>query len=303
MELRHLRYFTAVVQWRGYREASRRIHVAQPAISQTVGDLEQELGVKLFSRAKRIAQLTPEGELFYAEAVRTLAQAEAAVDTARRAAKGEIGRLSIGFIGSATYVFLPALIRDYKARYPGVKVALQELSPLQQEVAFNQGLIDIGFTRTLAVEQSRTLSSRCLYRDPMMAVLPLSRPVKTKRVRIADLAQESFILFHREGAPSLFDTITGMCKDAGFFPRVDCELNLMQTVLSVVEAEQGVSIVPACVRNLRSGGVRFYRLQPDDVRLELVAAWKKESPSVVLNAFLDLINANAAQIRKKAELT
>ncbi len=303
MELRHLRYFTAVVQWSGYREASRRIHVAQPAISQTVGDLEQELGVKLFSRAKRIAQLTPEGELFYAEAVRTLAQAEAAVDTARRAAKGEIGRLSIGFIGSATYVFLPALIRDYKARYPGVKLTLQELSPLQQEVAFNQGLIDIGFTRTLTVEQSRTLSSRCLYRDPMMAVLPLSRPVKTKRVRIADLAQESFILFHREDAPSLFDTITGMCKNAGFSPRVDSELNLMQTVLSVVEAEQGVSIVPACVRNLRSDGVRFYRLQPDDVRLELVAAWKKESPSVVLSAFLDLINSNAAQIRKKAELT
>jgi DNA-binding transcriptional LysR family regulator len=216
MELRHLRYFTAVVQWSGYREASRRIHVAQPAISQTVGDLEQELGVKLFSRAKRIAQLTPEGELFYAEAVRTLTQAEAAVDTARRAAKGEIGRLSIGFIGSATYVFLPALIRDYKARYPGVKLTLQELSPLQQEVAFNQGLIDIGFTRTLTVEQSRTLSSRCLYRDPMMAVLPLSRPVKTKRVRIADLAQESFILFHREGAPSLFYTITAYVADSDF---------------------------------------------------------------------------------------
>jgi len=137
----------------------------------------------------------------------------------------------------------------------------------------------------------------------MMAVLPLSRPVKTKRVRIADLAQESFILFHREGAPSLFDTIMGMCKNAGFSPRVDSEHNLMQTVLSVVEAEQGVSIVPACVRNLRSDGVRFYRLQPDDVRLELVAAWKKESPSVVLSAFLDLINSNAAQIRKKAELT
>ena len=73
MELRHLRYFTAVVQWKSYREASRRIHVAQPAISQTVVDLEEELGLKLFSRAKRTAQLTPEGEVFYAEAVRTLA--------------------------------------------------------------------------------------------------------------------------------------------------------------------------------------------------------------------------------------
>jgi DNA-binding transcriptional LysR family regulator len=302
MELRHLRYFTAVVQWKGYREASRRLHVAQPAISQTVADLERELGLQLFSRAKRTAQLTPEGEVFYSEAMRTLAQAELAIATAQRAAKGEIGKLSIGCLGSATYAFLPELLRNYKARYLGVKLTLQELTPLQQEVAFDKGLIDIGFTRTLTPEQSKTFASRTLYNDPMMAVLPVSRQVKTKRVRIADLANDPFILFHREGAPPLFDTITGMCNDAGFSPKVENEPNMMQTVLSLVEAGEGVSIVPACVRNLRSDGVRFYRLQPDEVRVELVAAWKKENPSVVLRSFLDLIDANASQIRKNAEL-
>jgi DNA-binding transcriptional LysR family regulator len=302
MELRHLRYFTAVVQWKGYREASRRLHVAQPAISRTITDLEEELGLKLFSRAKRAAQLTPEGELFYGEAMRTLAQAESAIDTAKRAAKGEIGKLSIGFIGSATYTFLPELVRTFKAQHPVIKLALQELTPLQQEAAFDKGLIDIGFTRTLTAEQSKVFSSRHLYDDPMMAVLPVSRRVKTNRVRISDLAKESFILFHREGAPPLFDTIIGMCHNAGFSPRVDCEPNMMQTVLTVVEAEQGVSIVPACVRNLRSEGVRFYRLQPDEVRVELVAAWKKETPSAALRAFLDLVDAKASQIRKKAEI-
>jgi DNA-binding transcriptional LysR family regulator len=93
-----------------------------------------------------------------------------------------------------------------------------------------------------------------------------------------------------------------MCQKAGFYPRVENQPKMLQTVLSLVEAEQGVSIVPACARNLRSNGVRFYRLQPDDVRIELVAAWKKENPSVVLRAFLDLIDTNAAQIRSKAEL-
>jgi DNA-binding transcriptional LysR family regulator len=302
MELRHLRYFTAVVQWKSYREASRRIHIAQPAISQTVADLEEELGLKLFSRAKRVAQLTPEGEVFYAEALRTLAQAEAAINTAKRAAKGEIGQLSIGFLGSATSAFLPELVRKYKAQYPGVKLALQELTPVQQELAFNLGAIDIGFTRALTAEQSRAFSWRVLYSDPLMAVLPVSRQVKTKRVPTADLAKESFVLFHREGSPGLFDTITGVCNDAGFSPRVENEPNMMQTVLSLVEAEQGVSIVPACVRNLRSDGVRFYRLEPDEARVELAAAWKKENPSVVLRAFLELIDANAAQIRRKAEL-
>jgi DNA-binding transcriptional LysR family regulator len=302
MELRHLRYFTAVVQWKGYREASRRLHVAQPAISQTVADLEDELGLKLFSRAKRVAQLTPEGEIFYREALRTLAQADLAIKTAKRAAKGEVGNLSIGFLGSATYAFLPELIRTFKAQYPGVQLTLQELTPLQQEAAFNKREIDIGFTRALTAEQGKVFSSRCLYRDPMMAVLPRSRQVKTKRVRISDLANERFVLFHRDGALGLFDTITGMCNDAGFSPRVENEPNMMQTVLSLVEAEEGVSIVPACVRNLRSDGVCFYRVQPDNVRVELIAAWKKEAPSVVLRAFLDLIDSNASQIRKKAEL-
>jgi DNA-binding transcriptional LysR family regulator len=301
MELRHLRYFTAVVQWTGYREASRHLHVAQPAISQTVVDLEQELGLKLFSRAKRKAQLTPEGEVFYEEAIRTLAQAELAIDTARRAALGEIGNLSIGFLGSATYAFLPELLRTFKAQYPGVKLELQELSPVQQEAAFNKGLIDIGFTRALTSVQSETFFSRNLYYDPMMAVLPASRQVKTKRVRLSSLANESFVLFHREGAPPLFDTITATCKDAGFFPRVVNEPNMMQTVLCLVEAEEGVSIVPGCVRTLRSDRVRFYHLQPDKVRVELVAAWKKENASIVLRAFLDLIDASTSLIRKKAQ--
>jgi DNA-binding transcriptional LysR family regulator len=302
MELRHLRYFTAVVQWKGYRKASRHLHIAQPSISETVADLEQELDLKLFSRVGRTAQLTREGEVFYKEALRTLAQAESAINTAKRAAKGELGKLSIGFSGSATFPFLPELVRSYKAQYPGVKLTLQELTPQQQEDALDKGLIDIAFTRTLTAERSKTLLSRSLYRDPMLAVLPASKKVTTKRVRIADLANERFVLFHREGASGLFDTIVGMCNNAGFSPRIEYEVDRVQTVLSLVEAEEGVSIVPACVRKLWSNGVRFYRLQPDDVRVELVAAWRKETPSVVLRSFVDLVNASASHIRKKAEV-
>lgn len=302
MELRHLRYFTAVVQWKGYREASRRLHVAQPALSKTISDLEYELGLKLFSRDKRAAQLTPEGEAFYAEAVRTLQQADAAIETARRAARGEIGKLSIGFMGSATYAFLPALVREFRAQHPNVKITLKEQSPLRQDEALEGGAIDIGFTRGLTPEQTQRFSSLHIYYDPMMALLPASRQVDAERVRIADLKDEKFVLFYREGAPGLFDTVITMCNEAGFTPNVENEPNMMQSVLTLVEAEVGVSIVPACVRNLRADGVRFYRLEPDDVRVELVAAWRKEEPSVVLRAFLDVLKANAAEIRKQVEL-
>ena len=302
MELRHLRYFTAVVQWKGYREASRRLHVSQPAISRTITHLEDELGLKLFARTKRTVEPTPEGEIFYREALQALARIDSAVQTAKRAATGEIGKLSIGFLGSATSPFLPELVRTFNAQHPGVTLTLQELTPLQQDAAFEKGLIDLGFTRPLTPEQSKTFSSRILYSDPMLAVLPASRRTKTKSVRLADLSKESFVLFHREGAPPLFDTITRMCNKAGFSPKVDCEPDLMQTVLTIVAAEQAVSIVPACVRNLRADGICFYRLQPDDVRVELVAAWKKQAPSLALRAFLDVIGQTMPFIRQKAEV-
>jgi DNA-binding transcriptional LysR family regulator len=137
----------------------------------------------------------------------------------------------------------------------------------------------------------------------MMAVLPACRNLNAERVRISDLKDESFVLFHRDGAPGLFDTVINMCNEAGFSPRVENQPNMMQTVLTLVEAEAGVSIVPACVRNLRADGARFYRVEPDDVRVELIAAWKKEEPSVVLRAFLELLQSSAEAIRKEVELT
>ena len=303
MELRHLRYFTAVVECKGYREASRQLHIAQPSISEAVSDLEHELGLKLFSRTHRNARVTPEGEIFYADAVRILQLAETAILTAKRAAQGKVGRLSIGFIGSATLSFLPDLIRRYKLEYPNVKLALHDLYPVELDQACDRGEIDIAITRTLSLERSKNRQSRVLLRDPLIAVLPRSRKLraKNKKIRLADLANERFILFHRKGAPAVFDTIVGACRSHGFSPRVENEPNSMQTILSLVEAEEGVAIVPASISNLRSKGVQFVRLVPD-LYLDLIAVWPLGEPSAVLHTFLDFLNANTEAIRAKAEL-
>jgi len=302
MELRHLRYFTAVVEYKGYREASRQLHIAQPSISEAVSDLEHELGLKLFSRTHRNARVTPEGEIFYADAVRILQQAETAILTAKRAAQGKVGRLSIGFIGSATLSFLPDLIRRYKLEYPNVKLALHDLYPVELDKARDRGEIDIAITRTLSLERSKNLQSRVLLRDPLVAVLPRSRKLKTKEIRLADLSDERFILFHRQGAPGVFDTIVGACRSQGFSPRVENEPNSMQTILSLVEAAEDVAIVPASTSNLRSNGVQFVRLVPNNLYLDLIAMWPLGEPSAVLRTFLDFLSANADAIRAKAKL-
>jgi len=302
LELRHLRYFTAVVECKGYRKASLRLHIAQPSISEAISDLESELGLKLFSRANRTARLTPEGEIFYADAVRILQQVETAVITAKRAAQGKIGRLAIGFIGSATLSFLPDLVRRYKLEYPDVKLVLQDLYPVELENAFDRGAIDIAITRALSLERSRNFQSRVLLRDPLVAVLPKSRDLKRKKIRLADLANERFILFHRQGAPGVFDTIVAACRTQGFSPRVENEANSMQTILSLVEAEEGVAIVPASTSNLRSDGVHFVRFVPDNLYLDLIAAWPVGEPSIVLRTFLDFLGRNADAIRRTAEI-
>jgi DNA-binding transcriptional LysR family regulator len=299
MELRHLRYFTAVAQWKGYREASRHLYIAQPSISEAVSDLESELGIKLFSREGRSTRLTPEGQVFYEEALKTLAQAERSIATAQRAAKGEIGRLGIGFMGFASCQFLPGLLRKYKSRYPGVALRLEENVPSGQDRAFDRGEIDIGFTRPPSADRSSLYESRLLFREPLVVALPKARKVKTKRIRIADLAVERIVTFQRASSPEVFDTIIRVCNDSGFSPRMHNELNNMHSVLSTVEAEEGVAIVSATARNLRADNASFFRLQPDDVRIDFVATWRKREPSVALRLFLELLDEELPGIRQK----
>jgi len=299
MELRHLRYFTAVVQWKGYREASRHLYVSQPSVSEAVSDLESELGIKLFSREGRVARLTPEGQVFYEEALKTLAQAEQSIETAQRAARGEIGRLGIGFMGFATCQFLPDLLRKYKTLHPGVELRLVEDVPAGQDLAFDRGEIDIGFTRPPSADRKSSYESLLLFREPLVVAVPNTRRVKGKSIRIADLAGERIVTFQRASSPDVFDTIIRVCNDNGFSPRLHNELNNMHSVLATVEAGEGVAIVSATARNLRADNVSFFRLEPDNVRVDFVAAWKKKEPSVVLQQFLALLNEELPSIQQK----
>ncbi|SRR6266542_792209 len=163
MELRHFRYFAAVAQHLNYTRASRHLHVAQPAISQTILDLEDELGVKLLWRTKRSVQLTAAGTAFLREITQILGQADQAKRAALRAARGETGRVAIGFMGSAAGPFLPRVIRAYRQRYPEVELALWEMTPEQQLPALESGGIDVGFSRPFPKETRDWLDGTLIY--------------------------------------------------------------------------------------------------------------------------------------------
>lgn len=149
-------------------------------------------------------------------------------------------------------------------------------------------------------EHEKDYASRLLYRDPLLLAVPQASRITGKAVSIARLANEPFVLFHREGAPKFFDTITGLCNEQGFAPKVEHQPDLMQSVLTLVSAEAGVAIVPASARHLWAGGVRFLRLQPDKVRVDFVVVWPKQRVSVALQSFLDLLQAEAKNIARKS---
>lgn len=302
MELRHLRYFAAVAEHLSYTEASRRLHVAQPAISQTILDLEGELGVKLLLRTRRSVQLTSAGAAFLREGAEILRRADEAKRMAQRAARGEIGRVTVGFMVSAASPFLPRVIRAYRQRYPDVELGLSEMAPEEQLSALRSGGIDVGFSSPFPKETSEWLEGKSLYTEQLLLALPKEhRLAGRKRVSLRDLAGENFVQFHRSGAPNLFDACVALCARAGFTPRIVYEANLMAAVLTLVESGLGASLVPANVRYLYHEECLLRPVTPASPKFELRMVWRRDSTSPALAAFREIVLHLRADIQKQME--
>ena len=289
MELRHLRYFTAVAQELSFSEAAKKLFVAQPAISQQIAFLEDELGVKLFHRSKRHVILTPAGNIFYREAVKILNQSEIAIDQAVRASKGLLGYLNIGFLGPPVLHFLPDLVKDFRALFPGIKINLYELNPPEQLEALMNNTIDVGFSRPRNPELYPNISAHTVFKDIFMAVVPENHPLADKkRVTAKDLLYQPLIILSQKVSKSHLHTVINFFADLKESPEIAFEASDTQTILTMAEAECGIGIVPACVENLRHRGVKFLPLSPKKVLTSLCMHWVKGRDDVGLKAFIDL---------------
>ncbi len=290
MELRHLRCFVATAKCQSYSEASRRIRLAQSAISRTILDLEDQIGVRLFVRTNRNIRLTPAGAAFLAEAQDLLRRAEEAQNVARRTARCETGRLRIGFLHPVTGSMLPALIRDYRDRFPEVEVHLDLMSPDQQIAALTDNWIDVGMSRPIPREQRKGFFERTLYEDTLALVLPTDHPLAGQRkIRLEKMKGEPFVQFHRVGAPCLADEVAATCRRHGFSPRIVTECNTMQTVVQYVESGLGVSLLPSCARYLLRQAAVFLPLADPGAPMPFCAAWRKASDNPALPGFLEVL--------------
>ncbi len=296
MELRHLRYFVATADLGSISEAGRRLHVSQSTVSEQVADLEGEIGGALFDRSGGRVRLTPQGAIFLAEARKTLLAAERTVDVTRQSLAGKLGTLSIGFFLWGVGGFFPRLIREYRRLHPGVRLSLVELDTTGQMEALTTGKIDFGFTRPLLPPFDRLFESELLYEDPIVVVMPRDHPLSHGRLRMADLATERFVLCERRVTPGLFDGILGLCTGAGFSPEIVNTSATWAGVLTLVESGEGIALVPAGVRHLRTRGVLLRRLQPETVRVGVSMAWRPESQSLLHQDFLRLVRSQRGRM-------
>jgi DNA-binding transcriptional LysR family regulator len=289
MELRQLRYFVAVAEERHFGRAAARLHISQPPLSQQIRRFEAELGEPLLYRTTRSVELAPAGEVLLERAREILASVDSAIEDARRAARGEYGRLAIGFTGSSTYELLPALAAALRRELPGVVLDLQgELLTPAQVARLLDGTLDLGLLRPPVRE--RELSTEVLRSEPLVAVVPEGHPLAdSDAIALELLESEPFVTYPSHFRSVLHDAVEDACAAHGFKPFAAHEVAETATLVSFVAAGLGVSLVPASVGSMTVQGAVYRPLAHETTRVELAAAWRRDDDRPVVARALDVV--------------
>jgi len=292
MELRHLRYFVAVAEERHITRAAQRLGLQQPPLSLQIQALERELDVRLLRRLPRGVELTEAGRTFLEEARKILREVDHAADAARRTARGEHGRIAIGFTSSASFhPLVPRVIRLYRDTYPLVSLALEEGGTAELVESLRREQLDAAFVRSPAGDTSE-LALVPLLEEEMIAAVPLGHALARPAGRalpLAALAGETFILYRRRLGPGLYDSIIAACHRAGFSPRVEQEAPRMFSTLNLVAAGLGISIIPASMQRLHMEGVVYRRLKGAPLKAPLKLASRRSESAPAVRSFVDLV--------------
>jgi len=285
MELRHLRYFVAVADELHFGRAAARLTISQPPLSQQIRRLERELQAPLLYRTKRHVELTTAGRVFLEEAKAIVAHAERAAALARRASRGEIGQLLVGSALWADFTSGSTIIRIFSQRRPEVEVELRDLSAPEQVAALEAERLHVGILRPPV--RSKTLITERLLSEKLVVAFPQGHRLKNyERVPWAALADHPYILFSRRRAPAFDAVVARGCHDAGVTLNVKYEVDHPQTILSIVEAGLGISLVPASLTRLERPGVAYRPLRPAGPVLETLIAWRKGNDLPLIREFV-----------------
>jgi DNA-binding transcriptional LysR family regulator len=282
MELRHLRSFDVLAEERHFGRAAQRLHIAQPALSQQVKQLERELGVDLFTRTTRRVELTEAGRRFADHARTVLGDVARATDDMALLATGAAGRVAVGFVGTATYDVLPRVAREVRATLPELELDLRgELLSPELADGLRDRTFDIALLRPDPLNQE-DLSVRPLRSERLVAVLPSGhRLAGRRRISLSALAGEAFVMHPSGHRSSVHERVRAACEAAGFSPDPVVEVSETATLVVFVAAGLGVALVPEPVRSLGLDGVAYVALtDPPTIDLALATRAGDDGPAV-----------------------
>lgn len=283
-EIRHLRAFRAIAEELHFGKAARRLNMTQPPLSQLLKQLEVDIGEKLLNRTTRSVELTPAGRAFLTSTCAIIDAAEAAPRVARRVALGETGRLTIGFVSSAAYVFLPQMIHAFRFAFPEVELSFKEMLSTRQIDELRKSIIDIGLVRRLA--PGSDLDARVVWRESFVVAVPLLHPLSCKEaIHVHELNGQPFITFGPDDSPYFSEKVEKLMSQHNARPVV-VQRAALHTILAFVEAGIGIALVPESASSMSLTNTRFIKLagaKPKDA-IEITAVWLKgEQPVLVRN--------------------
>lgn len=293
MELRQLRYFIALAQELHFGRAAAAVHLTQPPLSKQIKDLENEIGILLFERNNRNVKITDPGKIFLEAARRVFDLLDDAAKTARRAQRGEVGSLAVGYITAAAYSLLPNVLRDFRKSHADLGLQLREMTTPAQCEALSKGSIDVGIMRpgpSLGV-----FKSEVILREPFVVAVPEEHKLaRARQVDIRSLAQEPFIMLPPSPGGGLPRQILDLCHDAKFEPNVVQIASQTLSIIGLVAAGTGVAIVPLSVKRMSIANVVYRPLRGVKGHAETVIVWRKDGETPLVAQFLATIHKSAA---------
>jgi DNA-binding transcriptional LysR family regulator len=294
MELRHLRYFIAVAEQLHFRHAAEIVHVAQPALSNQIKQLEEEIGVTLFDRSRHKVRLTPAGKAFYEAAQAILKKTNEAVIEARKAEQGDAGTIRIGFVSTAGITILPDAVKKLQDEIPSAEIEMRELAAGEQIDGLYREHLDIGFLHTKLTEH--VLETMVIARERLVLAVPETcKEARSRRINLKNLASWTAIMPVQHTSPGFYEHVQMAYQMAGVTPERIHYTRFLMTGLLLVGAGLGVSIVPESFKSIHVKGVAYKELLVEPPMCELVAAWRRDNASLLLHRFLDELRSRTAQ--------
>jgi DNA-binding transcriptional LysR family regulator len=288
IDLRHLQAFQAVAEELHFRRAAERLHVAQPALSRTIQQLEESIGEVLLLRSNRRVELTEAGRAFLTGSRAVFERLDIAVELARKAGAGLSGQLSIGYTDFAISGELPSILDGFRRQHPKIRTELIYASTQQQLIDLTQGNIDFGLVT--GPIQDQEFDSIAVQHDRFVAVLPQRHPLASQsEVLLEDLAHDPFVMGFMHRWTHFRRHLDALCVDAGFLPNIVQEAYNSEGVFGFVAANIGVSIHAECASNISRKGVVLRPLKGIERKIVTEVAWVKDTVTPIQQTFIDFL--------------